>query len=342
MPARKPILQLAFACALLTLSDTHAGEAYFTSFENFPTGDDTLINTDGWTGSHPNLKLHGVMSQADHAVVGIGNAAYIGGNSNVIANTNKLVFVRRPVNLDPVALNQEIVTFKVAFGIKDSTSSSGYRRDNFEFRVYNQANLQLGGIQFDNTTLDTTTLPATPKSYIYRLHWNGSTWIYTNTNYKFIPSTIETLEFRINFRTNKWTVSLGGVPLFQDTTFYTGQNARNLGYVAAMMNVTNTAPLTGHLLPGDNYMLFDDYQVRTDPLTTTLAITKPTSGNASLTWNQEAGYSYQVLHSTDLTNWQSNLPNASFTATQTATKSYTDPTTPAPLTRFYRIRVQSP
>lgn len=160
-------------------------EAYFTGFENFAVGNDKIIGTDSWVGSDAGAMLHGIMDEAGHGVLGIGNAAFLGGfvTSATHSGTNKFVYVRRPVNLDPVALNQEVATFSVVFGIKDSTSASlvsgsnpaRYRRDNFEFLVYNQAGLPLAGLQFDNTTLDTSVTPNIPRRLIYRLSWNAST-----------------------------------------------------------------------------------------------------------------------------------------------------------------------
>ncbi len=340
--SRQAVNTLIFGIGLalaLTAPAARAGEAYFTGFENFTTGDDTIIGTDSWTGSHAGLKLHGVMSEAQHGVPGIGNAAYIGGYATTTANTtNKTVYVRRVVNLDPVALNQEVATFSVTFGIKDSVATT--KRDNFEFVIYNQAGAVLGGIQFDNTTLDSSTQE--PRRLIYRLSWNGTAFQYVLTSFTFLPETLETLRLRINYRTNRWTASLSDVPIFQDIPFYTGSVTKNLGSVMVKMAVGNAAANTNYILPGDNYMLFDNYSVRTDPVTTTLAITKNLTGAAKLSWNEEAGYSYQVQYSTDAKTWKSDLANSSHTASLTQTASFTDPTTPVPAKRLYRIQTTAP
>lgn len=329
------------ACALLVCAPQplSAGESYFTGFEAFTVGDDTIIGRESWTGSPPGLKLNGVMSEAQHGVLGIGNAGFVGGYATTAAAvTSRLVYVRRPVNLDPLALNQEVATFSVVFGIKDSSTTT--KRDNFEFLIYNQANALLGGIQFDNTTLDSTTLK--PRRLIYRLSWNGTAFQYVLTSFNFLPETLETLQFRINYRTNRWTASLSDVPVFQDLPFYTGTAARNLGSVMVKMAVANTDPLTGYIRPGDNYMLFDDYRVRTDAVSTDAAVTKAKGGAAKLTWNEEAGYSYQVEYSNDLKTWKTDLANSSHTASLTQNATFTDPTTPVPAGRYYRIKSVSP
>jgi hypothetical protein len=331
---------IAFGALAVAQCPARAGEVYVTSFASppFSVGADTVRNYDGWTGSsaHVGKALSGVLSESQHGVIGIGNAAYIGGNpARVNGVTNKSVFLRRVVNTDPVALGQEVATFGVIFGIKDSTASSSYRRDNFEFLIYNNNSQLLGGIQFDNNRIDSLT--GLPLRAIYLLSWNGSGFVYSNTGYTFLPETLELLDFRINFRTNRWTVSLGGAPLFQDLAFYTGPNAKNLGSVLVQMQVANTYPLSTDIYPGDNYMLFDDYSVRTDPVTVTLESSWTETGAFKLDWNEEYGHQYRLQHSPDGSNWY-DFTSTIHTATATGDRTYTDTTTPRPLKRFYRVR----
>lgn len=266
------------ACALFLAATPalHGGETYFTGFEAFTAGDDTIIGTDSWTGSYAGNQFHGVMTEAQHGVTGIGKAAYVGGFNTTVTKTvsGNSVYVARPVNIDPVALNQEVVTFSTVFGIKDSTTT---KRDNFEFLVYNQAGNLLAGIQFDNTTLDSST--SKPRRLIYRLSWNAATssYQYVLTGFNFLPETLETLQCRINFKTNVWTVSLSDVPIFENVPFYTGTATKDLGSIMAKMAVASTTATT--ITPGDNYMLFDDYTVRTDAPSAAIAVEQP-SGTA--------------------------------------------------------------
>jgi hypothetical protein len=252
------------------------------------------------------------------------------------------------VNLDPLALGQEVATFGVTFGIKDSTSASligfnRYKRDNFEFLVYSQAQALLGGLQFDNTTLDS--ISGLPLGKIYRLAWNSSAvppaFEYYNTGFVFLPQALESLQFRINFRTNRWTATLGGVPLFQDLTFYTGSQTKNLGFVMVKLGVGlysyNSFTKTTTVQPGDNYLLFDDFAVRTDPVTTTLNVSKTGSGAATINWNEEASYSYRLQYSIDCKAWL-DFAGSIHTATVTGDTRFTDPTSPVPTRRFYRVK----
>jgi hypothetical protein len=109
------------------------------------------------------------------------------------------------------------------------------------------------------------------------------------------------------------------------------------------MGVGNTSPTSPfNILPGDNYMLFDDYGIRTDPVRSSAVIAKSPAGAAKLTWNEEAGYNYQVQYSTDGKTWKSDLANSSHTASLTQSASFTDPTVPVPVKRIYRIQSSPP
>ena len=351
MFSRAVLLSAILTALIAAPGPARAGEVYYTGFESppFSVGADTIRNTDGWSGPtmFAGKALSGIMSESKHGVIGIGNAAYLGGNpATVTGVTSNSVYVRRAVTLDPVALGQEVASFSVVFGIKDSTGASSFRRDNFEFQIWNSDPGDpklLAGIQFDNSTLDSLT--GLPQRSIYLLYWDGSKFIYTNTGYTFLPETLEALDFRINYRTNRWTVSLGGAPLFQDIAFYTGPNARNLGSVVAMMqvpvpNVLVTDPGPPSILnlyPGDNYMLFDDYRLRTDPVTVTLVSSWTDTGNFKLDWNEEWGHQYRLQYSSDNTNWF-DFSSTIHTATATGDYSFTDTTSPRPLKRFYRVR----
>jgi hypothetical protein len=344
----RAVLSCAVFSALMAVQvPALAGEAYATGFDSppFSVGADTIRGTDGWVGQSSLIgkALSGTMSEAQHGVVGIGNAAYLGGNSARVSGVSyNWVQLRRPVNIDPVALDQEIATFSVVFGIKDSSAASSYRRDNFEFQIWNNSGQLLAGIQFDNSTIDSLT--GLPQRSIYLSYWTGrgsTGFENTNTGYTFLPETLELLDFRINFRTNRWTVLLGDTPLFKDLAFYNGPNTRTLGFVMAQMEVRNTYPSSSDIYPGDNYMLFDDYKVRTDPVTVSLASSWTDTGAFKLVWNEEYGHQYRLQYSSDCANWLDFTPTI-HTATATSDYSYTDTTTPRPAMRFFRVRRNNP
>lgn len=330
--------------ALLTFAASAlGGELYYTGFENFSTGYDTIVGTDSWLGStaFSGLKMSGVDAETTHGIVGIGNAAFIGGNSSPTpVAAGRSINVRRNVNVDPVALNEEILTFRSLVGIKDS-SPSGFttRRDNFEFAIYNQSLQLLASIQFDNSTIDSTT--QSPRRIIYRTQWNTTTSRFdlVNTNAVFLHDTLQQLELRINFRTNRWSMSLDGISIFADSTFHSGSRTRNLGPIAAQLQIVGSST-TGTPQPGDNYMLFDDWLVRSDslPIPKPALSRNPSSGAVTLTFAQEAGYSYQISWSASLSSWISNLQGSPFTASVTNDlATFTDSSAASATRRFYRI-----
>lgn len=339
------LLSATLLCACLF--SARAAERYYTDFESFTPGYDTVAGTDGWQGStnHTGLRLSGIDAESTHGVIGLGNAAFLGGNSAIVPlSAGRTVNIRRNIGIDPTALGEEIVTFRCLIGIKDSTGTTiGTKRDNFEFAVYNTSSQLLGSIQFDNSTLDPAS--ATPKRNIYRTQWNTGTQRFdlVNTNAVFLHDAIQQFEIRINFRSNRWSVSLDGIDIFEDLTFHGGSRTRNLGPIAAQMQIVGTS-LTGSPQPGDNYLLFDDWMVSTDtPASPQPTITRNAStGAVTLTFAQEAGYQYLVRWSATLAGWQSSLPGSPFTAAATGTGTFTDATASGRPTRFYRITRTAP
>jgi len=308
---------LLSALALLALP-LPAGEIYYTGFENFPPGNDTIAGTDGWTGSstHTGRALSGIDAEADHLISGIGHAAAIGGNNTVLPpppTVSRTVNVRRAFNLDPVALGQEVAQFHVTLGIKDSTFTGlATRRDNFQFAFYNSSGHLLAFLQFDNTTLDTLT--QAPAQKIWRSSYSGASLTKLDTGFTFFYDILMQLRVRINFRTNRWTASLDGLDLFTDQPFYTGPNPRNLGTIAPEMYIHYPVALNpATLTPGDNYMLFDDFALRLDPVPAPFfySLTFNPAGAPQLTWLTEALYRYQLQYTDDLTQpWKSDLPGS--------------------------------
>lgn len=349
-------LYSSIAGLLLPAATLSAGDIYYTGFDSpFIVGDDKIAGTDGWTApaSNTGLKLSGVDAETDHLVSGLGNAAFIGGNATVLSpSVSATVNVRKTFTPTLTASDaaQEVVLFQVLFGIKDSTAAGLLtRRDNFEFAFYNSSGVLIGFIQFDNSTLDLQT--QAPAQKIWRSTYTTSL-TKLDTGSTFYYDVMQHLQVRINLRTNRWTASLDGLDIFSDQPFYTGSNPRNIGTIAVQMQVVNSAvystfPMfqTGRA-PGDNYMLFDDFALRADPVPAPViyTLTHPAGGNSQLTWSTEALYKYQVQYTDDLTQaWKSDLPNSLVTANTTGESSaFTDTTASDKSRRYYRIQRTAP
>ena len=340
--------------ALALNSPLFAGEVYYTGFENFIVGPDKIAGTDGWTGSasHAGLDLSGIAGEANHLLAGIGNAAYVGGNDGALpynpSSSYRTVNVRRAFNVDPAALGQEVVQFRVNFGIKDSTGFS-ILRDNFEFAFYNQAGYLIGYIQFDNTTMDTT--GQAPAQVIRRSEYRTSpfpaSWVGVDTGLTFTYDVLMELVVRINFRTNRWSASLDGVAIFSDQTFYSGSYTKNLGVVAAQMQIYTPRGQTNSPMPGTNYMIFDDFAVRIDPPVPTIIwdfTRDAATGATKISWLEEAAYHYQIQYTSSLTQpWKSDLPGSYITAANTGRSPvFTDTSAAGKAKRFYRVVPSNP
>ena len=336
---------------LLAGSIASAVELYSTGFENFPPGPDRIAGvpasgtnpaipaTDGWTGSHAGQDRSGIFSEAEHAVPGIGNAAYLGGNTAPIFSGGSTIFVRKILNYDPVAQGAEVVTYRLRLGLQDS---SGFTRDNFEFLLYTNNALgggaagsyPLAGIQFDNTQLN----PASGKPWqeIYRYSYDAASAAmrYSSTGVTFLYDTMHHLEIRVNFRTNKWSAALDTVPLFSDLTFYTGPFFRNVGSVLIQDKVGNA------FLPGSNYLLVDDLDITAEPLPAPSLpdLTWSRTNGVQLNWEQEAGYRYEVRSAQDLGFWTTVPGGTAKTAAITSySGSFTDSSAIGVPRRFYQI-----
>ena len=345
-----------FLLAAAVMPALRAVDLYSTDFDNFSAGSDRIAGapasgtspaipaTDGWTGSHAGQDRSGILAEADHAIPGVGNAAYIGGNTNAIVSGGTAMYVRKTFNYAPVTAGNEVVTIRLLAGIKDS---SGLTRDNFEFLIYNNNSLgggaagafPLAGIQFDNSQLNPQT--AKPYQAVYRYGYDTATQSlkYVNTGVTFVYDTLQEPELRINFRTNLWSATIETVPLFSDIPFYKGPNARNLGSLLVQCRASSA------FLPGNNYLLFDDLLVSAEPPPAAVApeLTFTPGTGAVLRWYQEAGYQYDIRYSDAAGPWTAGLTGASTTADSTGfTGSLTDSASAALPRRFYQLTRTTP
>ena len=339
---------IVMACSLRWLmSDV----LYTTGFENFTVGNDKIVGYNSWLGSTVatvGAGRSGIEAETTHGVPGLGNAGFLGGLTTPVTFAGNSLNVRRPLVLtspnyyDPVANNKEVVVITALIGIKDSSESTLLKnRDNFELFILNGSSIVLAAVQFDNTTLGTN---GSPQQLVFRTQsTTGTTALtYQGTGAYYVYDTMQLLSVRINFRTNKWSAYLDGIPLFNDLTFYSGSATPNLGAVGFRMLFGNAVKIssTNYICTGgSNYTLFDDLTVQVDPPSALAfsAASKPSSSSFSMTWNAEAAYRYSVYGTTTLSAWTLLTPTA-LTATLTGNLSYTDTTTAGVGKKYYRIK----
>ena len=250
-----------------------------------------------------------------------------------LATRLRTVSVFRPVNYDPVAEGKPFIEFEALIGIADSQDDpetrlidESTREDRFIITVYNVALLPLASIIYDNRT------------NTYGLYRNNGANSF-DTGFEFVIEEPQFLFLRIDFENNTWSAELDGAPLFTDALFTSTGRTRDLGAIAAEWNITN------RFLPGDNWMLFDDWIItshpRTEPQPTepfTISKVERTGNNeVKLTYPADAGCTYRIQFSTDLQSWQ-ELPSSPITASETNPVAvYTDATPAASNSVYYRI-----
>jgi hypothetical protein len=195
-----------------------------------------LAGQNGWTkfGSGGNGLTNGLFG-------GQGQQAYVGRFPPALGQSN--LFVWRPINFSPVAAGLPLVTFTTLMSVVGSTND-GF--DFFQWHVYNNQSQPLIVIDFDT---DTTNV-----GYFV----NGTD--YVNTGVKFALGATYTLTVTMNFASNRWSATLNSALLATDQPITTTGKQLTLGDVDAVWNIYLPA------VPGNNFMLFDNYTVTADVL----------------------------------------------------------------------------
>jgi hypothetical protein len=167
--------------------------------------------------------------------------------------------VWRPINFSPIAANKPVVQFSVLMSIVDS-SNSNY--DDFYWSVYNAQGNRLFTLDFDNYR----------RRIYYQLDGTNN-WVWTGQT--FVNDDPRTLVIAMNFIQNSWSATFGGVLLATNQPITTTGAPLNLGDVDAVWTVFDPA------YPGDNYMVFDNYQITAEVLPPPLVIAHYPSGSVN-------------------------------------------------------------
>ena len=147
--------------------------------------------------------------------------------------------VWRPVNFDPIASSDPIIRFSVSMSIIDSTNRE---YDCFRWSVYNSDGGRLFSLDFDN---DTTVI-----SYALEDSTN-----FISTGLKFTNSILYDLVISMNFANNSWSATLDDRTLASAQAITTRGSPLTLGDVDAVWAFKNPDA------PGNNYLVFDNYQL---------------------------------------------------------------------------------
>jgi hypothetical protein len=315
---------IRFAFMLLAVMETaRAGLLYRTDFENFTSGDDRWVGTDGWIGNNTAQGVHGI-DQDVIAEGGLGKTAFIGYRQPA----SRLTFVAKPVNYAPGATGLPLVRVETLIGIQDSVAKTA--RDSFFVSVYNSAGGYLAGIRLDNR-------PATYGIWRYDgVNPNQDTGVI------FYRGELHILAFTVNLPDNTWSADLDGVPLFDNARFTATTRPVDFGLLAYEWQIGASAA-SGY---GDNWMLVADTVVRSAPIGTEpfrLSSFARAGGVTTLTWPAQRGFDYRVEYSDNLISWHGDLPSSFFAGIVTDQVLAFQDVATGPARRFYRVsRNESP
>lgn len=247
-------------------------------------------------------------------IVGEGQQAYIG-SFPPDEGTDQLS-VWRPINFSPIPTNMPIVKFSVLMSIMDS-SNTNY--DDFYWSVYNTQDHRLLTLDFDNYDLKIYYALEGTTNFV----WTGQT---------FTPDAAYTLVITMNFTQNSWGATLDGALLTTNQPITTTGSAADIGDVDAEWIVFDPEN------PGDNFMLFDNYQFTAEvllpPAPLLQILGRTGDGQVLLRVLGQSGTRFAIDATTNLTQWtalKTNVVTDGFF-------DYVDSLASAFARRFYRAR----
>lgn len=295
--------------AVLFRTGFEATEGYDAQF--------TLAGQRGWqsVGTGGNGLLSSIPERGQQAYIGIFPPT----------GTDEATSIFSPINFNPPA-DAKIVRFSVLLQFQPSTSGGD---DEFRWSVYNQTPVRLFSIDFFTKT----------RRIYYELQ--DRNLADTGWEFAFASSSgdgLYTLEIWLDFGRNSWTALLNGFVLAHGQKIAQQQNtALNLGDIDAVWALDKPGS------PGNNAMIFDNYEVVAEPVDSIpaqLEIARPNAaGNIEFQMYVQPGVTYSV----DVTsNFQEPWPSlAEFTATETRSL-FEDTTAKEFANGFYRLRALPP
>jgi hypothetical protein len=302
---RHPWLSLVpgvLAGSLLCANCARATVIYQTGFEP-SEGYDTnrvLVGQKGWLGAGS-----GGNGLEGGFFPGRGVQAFVGFSPPAAGDKN--LFVYQPINK---SLPQ--VQFSVTMAVIDSTNTN---RDDFYWSVFNQQGQQLVVLDFDNFDLNI---------YYYLDNTNGRTW----SGLSFTNTISYQLNMSLDYTSNHWTAFFGGLLLASNQPITTTRAPLNLGDIDAAW-----VPFDP-MAPGNNFMVFDDYQISATAPQPQLNVLGILNGSPTLRVTGLADLSFAVEASTNLVNWLPLKTNL----TTGGSFDYVDATGAGLPRRFYRAR----
>ncbi|MDP6794808.1 MAG: hypothetical protein QF721_10570 [Verrucomicrobiota bacterium] len=258
-----------------------ARTVYHTGFEAKQDFDIefTLMGQGGWQGEGT-----GGNGLVEDNFEGMGQQAYLGyWPAEEVDETYTSLW--QPVK--GIGPEETRITVTVLLMFVDSTNG---HRDDFRWTLYNDNVQRLVTLDFDNVT----------RNINYALDDD----LFLPTGYSFEYEALYDLKFVMDFAANTWTVSVG------DEDIVSKKKLTTKGSSLAFGDIGPTWVYRDPENPGNNYLVFDDYQVMTER-STPLPPSPPTlewtgwveDGGALLRLDGSDESGYIVEYSGDLVNW---------------------------------------
>ncbi len=256
-----------------------------------------------------------------------GQSAYIGYAPPDPADDRLILW--RPVNFNPLTAGYPVVKFSVLLNLIDSTND---HYDTFRWSVYNLQIDRLFSIVFNNKSLRVGYLLDGTNEVIYP---NSIPFLVNDSNYL--------LTVTMNFAANRWSARLNNTVIATNQFMTTVSAGLTLGDIDAVwlvnqISYTNGLQVITTNAPGNNYMLFDNYQITAETIPITPAqvqlLGRTTEGWDLLRVTGPEGLRWALEATTNLTSWTAVKTNlisgGSFDVVDTSSAGLTR--------RFYRAR----
>jgi len=257
---------------------------FYTGFEpseGYPSVDSStpLRGTLGWKGEGS-----GGNGFTDGFFPGLGQQAFLGYKTP--APKDGYLVLWKPLDAPTPGPDIPVWRFSVWFYIGDSTNG---QYDEFRWTVYNKKGEELFSIGFDNYTLD--------------IYFGIDDEIgFYNTGFYFYNNVPYFLEIWMNFARNQWQARMNGMVVVDAQPITTKNKELSLGDIDAVWLTRDPNA------PGDNFMVFDEYQVTVEPYETIPPVLEflgfNEKGQFQLLVHGERNLEYTVEISSDLTTWR--------------------------------------
>jgi len=252
---------------------------------------------------------------------GLGQQAFLGYG----AITNDQLNLWHPLEVVPTTNLYPYLRFSVVMAIFDSTRPE---RDDFRWSVYNMSNQRLFSVDFDGENGAISYLPQAATDFI-------------PTGFTYTKGVEYELAIEMDFKRNLWSA------IFNQDTIVSRQPISPTGLNLNFSDMDAVWMIRNPGVPGDNYMVFDNFQILAlsqppasiviQPRMQTLSLSP--QGQFSFRLIGETNQNYAIESSTNLTNW---TPVKTAATGSDGALDVVDQGTPNQDRLFYRAKKVSP